>query len=385
MVGDFLVPFSGPPTEIKMSHQITFRSGEPHTFISTRSFTLGDPGVSLPKGAQLKFDGTVCEYGGLAPLNMPQLRGAIRTGWLVLESEYDPDAPEARPQSAGVQMRKADGGNPMDRKERSTVTTATVEDEEREVGTVAGHRDATAERNKVNYRRGAENTAMAAGSVVVEPQDGIPVRELRTPAKMAGTDVTMARSAIAQTEAAAAISPGKGRTREEMMAEMDPEQRAEYAVGVASRKAAYDPEGAAQIVASVESGPAEQVKDGIKSTMKVGGGTAIHDAGGTGATAETEIVVEEGVTFTRTKAKPKVAQPPPVAVDVDEDQARTIARSICPNFPENYVFSDPVRKKIARLQADYDDQPEVIKAVAAADTDPEVRKRLLEEFPGAFA
>ena len=68
----------------------------------------------------------------------------------------------------------------------------------------------------------------------------------------------------------------------------------------------------------------------------------------------------------------------------NDDQARTIAKAICPDFPDNYVFTDPIRKKIARLQADYEDRPDVIKAVAAADTDPEVRARLIEEFPGAF-
>lgn len=366
-----------------MSQQITYRSGEPHTFISTRAFALGDPGINLPKGAEVQFDGTVAHYAGMAPMNIPQLRGAVRSGWLVLLAEYDPDAPVARPQSAGVKMRKADGGNPMDRKERSTVTAATVDDEEREVGNIEEHKTATAERNKVNYRRGAENTAVMAGDVVeVEPQDGVPVRELRTRAKQGGVDVTSARAAIAEVEAASKIQPGKGRTREEMMAAMDPEQRAEYAHGVASRKAAYDPEGAARIVATVEASEKVAVKDGVKVTTEIGGGTAIADAGGTGATPETEIVVEEGIQFTRTKHKPK--KPEPLS-EADTEQARRIARSICPDFPENYRFEDPVRKKIARLQADFDDRPDIIKAVAAADTDPEVRRRLLEEFPAVFA
>ena len=368
-----------------MSQQITFRPGEPHTFISTRAFTLGDPGIPLPKGAEVQFDGTLAHYAGMAPLAIPQLRGAIRSGWLVLKEEYDPDAPMARPQSAGVKMRKADGGNPMDHKERTQVTAAMVDDEEREVGNVGAHKTAVAERNKVNYRRGSENVAMAAGTIEIEPQDGVPVRELRTRAKAGGTDVTSARAAIAEAEASSKIQPGMGRTREEMMEAMDPEQRANYAVEVASRKAAYDPEGAAKIVASIEVGERTAVKDGVKVTTQVGGGTAIADAGGTGGTAETEVVVEEGVKFTRTKAKPnKPAEAPPLT-DAEYDQARVIARSICPDFPDNYRFEDPVRKKIARLQADYDDRPDVIKAVAAADTDPEVRRRLIEEFPTAFA
>jgi hypothetical protein len=66
------------------------------------------------------------------------------------------------------------------------------------------------------------------------------------------------------------------------------------------------------------------------------------------------------------------------------DAARKIAKSICPDFPESYDFAAPARKKIARLQADFEDRPDVIRAVAAADTDLELRNRLFVEFPGAF-
>jgi hypothetical protein len=63
---------------------------------------------------------------------------------------------------------------------------------------------------------------------------------------------------------------------------------------------------------------------------------------------------------------------------------RKIARAICADFPDNYVFTDSPKKKLARLQADYEDRPDVIRAVAAAETDGEVKRRLIEEFPEAF-
>ena len=70
--------------------------------------------------------------------------------------------------------------------------------------------------------------------------------------------------------------------------------------------------------------------------------------------------------------------------EAHDSVCRKIAKSICADFPDNYVFTQTTRKKIARLQADFEDRPDVIRAVAAADTDPEVRSRLFEEFPEAF-
>ena len=302
-------------------------------------------------------------------------------GWLVLQGEYDPNAAPPPPQMAGIQMRAADGGNPMDPKPRTEVTAATIEEEERVAGTVAAHSAQTAQRNQQNYRRGAQTRAMPAGSVVVEQQDGVPVRTLNTPTKTGG-DASRAHAAIAQGNAQSKIVAGAGQTREEMIAKMNDEERAQYASDVASRAAAYDADAPAKIVAQIQSTPKTVERDGMTVKNEVGGGTAIADLGGTGATPQTETVVEDGITFTRTKS-PKA--PVPVG-DTGEtaDTARVIARSICRDFPDTYKFTDPIRKKIARLQADFDDRPDIIQAVAAADTDPVVRQRLIEEFPEAF-
>jgi len=362
-----------------MSPQITYRAGAPQTFVATRSFSLGNTGQTVPEGSEVQFDGTMVSYAGLAPVAMPQLRGAVKVGWLVLDAQYDPNAAPPPPQMAGIQMRAADGGNPMDPKPRTEVTAATVEDEEREVGNIAEHSARTAARNATNYRRGASNRAMPAGSVVIEEQDGVPVRTLNTPTKTGG-DATRASEAIRQVERQSKIAAGTGQTREEMISKMTPEERAQYADQVASRAAAYDAEAPAKIVAQIESVPRTVEREGMKVHNEVGGGTAIADLGGTGAVPKTEVVVEEGVKFTRTKSR-KASTP---GNGQDSDTARVIAKSICPDFPESYVFTAPIRKKIARLQADFDDRPDVIRAVAAADTDPEVRSRLLAEFPEAF-
>jgi len=392
-----------------MSHQnqIKYRAGQSQTFVATRSFSLGASGITVPEGSELEFDGTAVSYAGLSPTVMPQLRGAIRAGWVVPATSYDPNAPAQRPQPAGMTMRDAEGGNPMDPKPRRPVGMS-VDEEEREVGNVAQHAAATREGNRTNYRRDRtpreESTAgQRFHGVAVEQQDGVevPGSHFQTKAgkesRDASVDITHAGSAIAAANKVK-VRPGKGRTREELIRDaierggLTADELAEYQEELASMRAIHgyvEPEVVRQMPT-----PQNQQREGFDLNLSVGGGTAIADMGGTGQTGEVEQVTEEGMTFTRT-ASPKKPQPQPQTrlvskaasrepTEADDDLCRKIATAICKDFPANYVFTDPPRKKIARLQADYDDRPDIIRAVCAAESDMNIKARLVEEFPEAF-
>lgn len=396
---------------MEMNQQMQYRPGDPDTYFVTRSFDLGNTGLKAIKGDQVNFDGTLLTMPGHPPVSMPQLRGAVKVRWLVLAQQYDPmDNSAEIPQPAGMQIRPAEGGNPLNPQPRQPIQTAAVESDEREVANVAQHAAATRERNKTNYRRGGENRAVMPGDTnyVIEEQDGVVVRGLQTPA-VQDVNVMNASSAISAANAIK-VQAGEAPTREDVMAAMTPRQAAEYQQELAAHKASYDPEGAsrdmqaaATVVRRVRP-PGPQQREGINVTGSVGGGTEVYDAGGTGgATAAQESVVEEdGVLFRNTNGPKKdvrlVDKKPAQAVQTDrqveaaladgngadDTLCRTIARAICPDFPDNYVFADPIRKKIARLQADYDDRPDIIKAVAAAETDAAMKARVVEEFPGVF-
>ena len=73
-----------------MSPQITYRPGPPQSFIATRTFDLGATNLKAIEGSQIDFDGTLITMPGHPPIPMPQLRGAIKIGWLVPMEEYDP-------------------------------------------------------------------------------------------------------------------------------------------------------------------------------------------------------------------------------------------------------------------------------------------------------
>jgi len=77
------------------------------------------------------------------------------------------------------------------------------------------------------------------------------------------------------------------------------------------------------------------------------------------------------------------AQKPVMLKDGTADFRLKVARQLCPDFPTNYDFAQNQRKKLARLQADYEDRPDVIRAVFAAESD-DFKSLLLNEFPQAF-
>ena len=47
-----------------MPDQITFRVGHSQHFIAARTFSLGKSGVSVPKGSDIMYDGSIAEFGG---------------------------------------------------------------------------------------------------------------------------------------------------------------------------------------------------------------------------------------------------------------------------------------------------------------------------------
>jgi hypothetical protein len=160
-----------------------------------------------------------------------------------------------------------------------------------------------------------------------------------------------------------------------------------------------------QIVGHVPA-PQNRQTEGFNVTGSVGGGTEIADLGGTGGATEdqVEVVEVEGMKCTNTNTgKPKggvklvdkggkapakrVVKRTAPATEASAEQdnvCRKIAKAICKDFPDDYVFTNAPRQKIARLQADYFDRPDVIRAVAAAETDGEVKAKLVQEFPEAF-
>jgi len=375
-------------------NQIKFKAGERLHFVTTRGFTLGPIGA-VPSGVDIFFDGSTVEYAG-SEYSIPQFRGAIKVGWAVLQENYDADDPNyGRPVSANIQVRHpTQGGNPMQPQQKMTI--ATTESDEREVGNVAAHAAQTKQANK-GYQRGQPVNPQVGG---VESQDGVPVRTLKT---AAGERAKQSRTVLTAESASSAIrqasdvqiDPGQGITQEEMMERMSEPEREAYLASKEIHKSKYVEEAPAPKkvgqVKTAKSGQAE----GMKFSTQVGGGIEIADPSGLGGKPTESVHVEDGISFKNTngptpkaqgvQAHPRSAeaQKPIMAKDGTADVRRRVAKAMCADFPDNYQFDQPLKKKLARLQADYEDRPDVIQAVFAAESD-DVKAVLVQEFPAVF-
>jgi hypothetical protein len=420
-------------------NQITFRTGVMQPYTATRNFNLGATGVSIPKGADLLFDGSTVDYAGQKH-PFPQLRAAVKTGWVVAAATYDENDPNyGRPERANIQVRHATkGGNPMAPQPKMSIQT--TESDEREVMSARTHAQQVAQGNR-EYVRGnpvnqnliqqGERVLTKDGFEVVEQQDGveIPGRSMKTAAgersKQSRVTLTAESAALALQRAGnVTIQAQQGVTEEEMLAKMTPEQQEQYISEKEYRReamfATMTPQQQAaerqaqairdrKIVSAVPRAQAQHI-EGMTFTPTIGGGVEIADPGAMGsAKGPTHATfVEDGITFKTTNGPSsrhtqpspnqradahqlqqarQVAPVPmpsqPRAPETDPAIRKMVAKAVCADFPDNYDFAMPVKKRMARLQADYENRPDVIKAVFAAEGD-EIKALLVQEFPQAF-
>jgi hypothetical protein len=176
---------------------------------------------------------------------------------------------------------------------------------------------------------------------------------------------------------------------------MDPEEREVYLASKASIKSRYVDDDAPETVTVGKVVTAKvREAEGMKLTQQVGGGVEIADMGGVGSgKAKASTVTEDGITFKNTNGpenKPKPhhrsaeAQQPVMMRDDTLNARLLIAKTLCPEFPDSYDFCQTPRKKLARLQADFDNNISVLRAVFAAEED-SFKAVLMTEFPQAFS
>lgn len=370
--------------------QIRFATGNFLQFTATRTFALGPLGMKIAKGDSLEFDGSTVIYAG-AQHPLPQLRATLTSGWLVLSEDYDEANPEYGIRtSARIQVRPAVA--------ETTSMDGSSSKNARTVSTVAQHD----ERVVLNYKQHAETTQAQNGfkRVAVTTsggQEGVAVRTLSTPSKQR-TELTASSAGAAlraATDGVPTIVPGQGITQEEMLERMDPEAAEAYLAQKASRKAQFvtEPAPTNQIVGRVKNRAPKQA-EGMKITQSVGGGLDIGEDGPVVATIKSSDTktsrVEDGIVFTNTnvpdkgqKTRPRAAAVVP-SLEVSPEIRLRIAKAVCPDFPASYDFSASPKKKLARLQADFEDRLDILQAVFAAESDA-MKQQLVEEFPEAFS
>lgn len=401
--------------------QIRFTPGQPFTFIATKKFSLGSTGVDVLEGMELQFDGTNVEVNG-ARYTLPQLRGSLKLGWLVLADDYDPDAlPQARV-SANIQVR-----SPINNTQSLTAPPVrapivTTESDERVVmtrgdRTNASNQTTTAVRQNQHAQRqasgGVARSFGGSGNVEVGGAEfGTPVARAFLTSTKARTEVT--RDSVGQAIMAAdkvKVQPGQGLSEEDMLARMTEEEQEVYLARKLSAKADV-----ASRMNPNYNGPAitkvmqrdqhqtvgrvrtarTQTSDGITATVSTGGGTEIFDPSGSGKAPEQTSTEVEGMRFTNTNGPKRGYQPvqspalneepqiSKIEKDGTADARRSIAKSMCADFPDQYNFSDHWKRRLAMIRLNFEGRADVIRAVFTAESD-DFKKVLVEEFPEVFS
>lgn len=361
-------------------YQIKHVSNKFESFTATRNFALGTTGVSIMEGSEVLFDGTTVMYNE-SKYPLPTLRGAITLKWLVPTASYDPNAgPISGVVSANIGLRPAVTNSQSLTQQPTRTAAVTVQSDERVVMT-----------------RAASTAKTVRGGYDVEPQDARPVaRAFSTPAKVS-TDMSYAGAAISQAEAVK-IRPGVGVGESEYLARLSVEDQEKYISDKESRKAVYDAELLAKGIAPSAPTVVAQVRkvsstptstEGIRSTLSVSGGTEVYDPSTGDVKPVLSKVAAEGITFSNTNGPvrafqaPKPLASPASVLDSTTDARRAVAKALCVDFPDNYSFDDHWKRRLARIQLDYADRLDVIRAIFAAETD-DFKKLILAEFPDAF-
>ena len=118
-----------------MSSKIKFTKGDFQTFRVTTQVHLGRLERNLAKDDEIEFDGHTLKYEG-AEHSIPQLRGAVLSGWLVPSSDT---TTTFKPAPAGITIRPAQAANIENRGKAMPVVHA--QDDNVVVGRVGGTTD----------------------------------------------------------------------------------------------------------------------------------------------------------------------------------------------------------------------------------------------------
>lgn len=192
---------------------IDFKSGEFVALRATHKFHVGSIERDIVEGEVVHFDGSTVKIGNKEH-SIPVMAGAVRSGWLV---PVEDTTTKYVPRASEVSIRPALSA---DRERGKVMTTQTVTDEERDLGTlkkVRDHGDGIVRRGAVVQEDGgqegtavgkirsasnmrttltAENSMKVAQDIRrMDSTDGVPDKKIVVPAKVAMTgDVQEARS-----------------------------------------------------------------------------------------------------------------------------------------------------------------------------------------------
>ncbi len=359
-------------------------------YVCAHTFRINET-VIIKLGDVVEYDETYLYRKNQKPIEAPNLKQVLNLGWLVL-----PDAvgQAAQANHAPIMVTPTVTGNVApgaSGKIKQPMKFAHVQDEQRY------SLDRTASIKSVRPSTQRPLTASSSGGAGPGERgqvdtDDIP---LKVPARSTVSLFTDAGALTAEL-GSVTIDPRKGVSVEELLDNLSPEERIrrEYELEkqqIKVRARANTPEEReAQTIRE------ETVKLHAKMLAKL---ASLQDGQQQPQPAVFSEV--EGISFATTgipsAAVAAVAQQQPVserpkAVPVEPKSRKAvdpgvkslIAKSVLPTFPfEQYNFADTDRKKLARIDLDFEDKFDILRAIYAAEDDV-IREHIADNYPAAL-
>jgi hypothetical protein len=341
-----------------MAHTYKFNDFRSYTvfkpFKITTNINNQDVALSLKAGEEFQYDGFVLRYGG-TEYRSTSLRSAETKGWIVPTEAYNPDA--AFSDSANVRVK-----TPANEKTGAWESTIRVHEDERPVMDVSRHASGVV----------ATNSRRFTNSAVVVEDPGVVIKTgfaVQAGLNSNFVDPNQTRSLIADIERKARLVPGESVDRP-----MDEESEAELAsIREATRQRLLSD------VTLHAPSPADHIpertvyKEGVKLTTNFAPRSELQ-------LPAPPPPPQRMVPASNAPEKKKM----PELKELSPEVKFAMAKAICADFPERYDFSAPAKKRVALLQLDYDNRPDIIAAAYRVEAQ-ETKLLLSSTFPEVFA
>lgn len=307
-----------------MDTQVRYKAGNFVTYTATRTFSAADRpegAVRLQHGEEVEYDGYTLRYGG-EEIKAPNLRSAVKANWLVPEGFEGTVPVPVAPRRTNVFA----GGSVLDSDERI----------------VSNHGERTAGVLSHNRQVGRAQIVESGDDGVVIGTGGFKVKA-GSARNQPGVDMSTTGTRAIHELTSYQRQGVAGLSQDEYLEKMDPSQREEYLDKLETRKASILV--AANLTPPEKKAPKREKKATQESTS-----------------ADKETKIEKDGTL---------------------DARKVVAKALCQDFPDTYDFGQQWKKRLANIRFNFEDRPDVIRAIFAAESD-DFKKVLLAEFPEVF-
>jgi hypothetical protein len=309
--------------------------------------------IDIQEGDEFEYDGQLLKYAG-SEIHTPQLRGAIRNGWVTTDQD-NVGSEHVSTVQLNRNIAKAQTVNKdMSRVQRSGPTQLDTDSlDEETVLNVSDRRDSSKNSRATPQVIKSENNRRAGMRVeggIQENQDAVTIGRVRSPAKIK-VDIDKSSGMTHDIE-------NRGLGQPELFENKVIERegvRVTTNVGNLNRNVQAAQEEDGEVVGQVRTTRTSS-SDGIE-------------------------VKDTSSIRNKTSGAP-VNKSQPVKIDTTLSPKIRMARRIDPGFPSNWMFSGRLADRLEAVKQ-HGDTPEFLEALYAAEGD-QMRKALEKAYPGQF-